>query len=152
MSEDTLRVKRIRNGIVIDHIPPGNALKVLRILGIDGSEDYIVSIAMNIPSGSMGKKDIVKVEARVLKEREINKIALVAPEATYNIVKNYRVVEKRKVSIPDELIGIVRCENPNCISNREPVEPRAIVVSKNPPRIKCYYCERYINDIENQVI
>ena len=152
MSEDIMRVKRIRNGIVIDHIPPGNALNVLRILGIDGSEDYIVSIAMNISSGRMGKKDIVKVEARVLKEKEINKIALVAPEATYNIIKNYRVVEKRKVSIPDELIGIVRCENPNCISNMEPVEARAIVVSKNPPRIKCYYCGRYINDIENQVI
>ncbi len=150
MSDNTLRVKRISNGIVIDHIPPGSALRVLRIIGITGDEGYIVSIAMNIPSASMGKKDIVKVEGRELSSEEVNKIALVAPTATINIVRDYEVVEKRKVELPDKIEGILRCVNPKCVTNapREAVHPSFRVISRKPLKLVCEYCGEYLTEEE----
>jgi len=137
-----LKVQPIKDGTVIDHITPGNALKVLKILGIEGKEGSIISIAMNVV-GKRGKKDIVKIENRELDAKEVDKIALIAPNATINIIRNYEVVEKHRVSIPDEIVGIVRCPNPNCISNsKEPIESKFIVVSRKPLKIRCYYCER----------
>jgi aspartate carbamoyltransferase regulatory subunit len=148
-----LKVQPIKNGTVIDHITPGNALKVLKILGItEKYADSVISIAMNVV-GKRGVKDIVKIENREIDPKEVNKIALIAPNATINIIRNYEVVEKYKVSIPDEIVGIVRCANPNCISNsREPIETKFIVKSRNPLRIKCYYCEREVEDISSQIV
>ncbi|MBC7128126.1 MAG: aspartate carbamoyltransferase regulatory subunit [Thermoplasmatales archaeon] len=148
-----LKVQPIKNGTVIDHITPGNALKVLKILGItEKYADSVISIAMNVV-GKRGVKDIVKIENREIDPKEVNKIALIAPDATINIIRNYEVVEKYKVSIPDEIVGIVRCANPNCISNsKEPIETKFIVKSRNPLRIKCYYCEREAEDISAQII
>ncbi|MBC7081315.1 MAG: aspartate carbamoyltransferase regulatory subunit [Thermoplasmatales archaeon] len=148
-----LKVQPIKNGTVIDHITPGNALKVLKILGItEKYADSVISIAMNVV-GKRGVKDIVKVENREIDPKEVNKIALIAPNATINIIRNYEVVEKYKVSIPDEIVGIVKCANPNCISNgKEPIETKFIVKSRNPLRIKCYYCEREAEDIASQII
>jgi len=137
-----LKVQPIKDGTVIDHITPGNALKVLKILGIEGRGDSIISIAINVV-GKRGRKDIVKIENRELDSNEVNKIALIAPNATINIIRNYEVVEKHRVIVPDEIIGIVRCPNPNCISNsKEPIKPKFIVIKRQPLRIKCYYCER----------
>ncbi len=137
-----LKVQPIKDGTVIDHITPGNALKVLKILGIEGKEESIISIAINVV-GKRGKKDIVKIENRELDSNEVNKIALIAPNATINIIRNYEVIEKRRVVVPDEIIGIVRCPNPNCISNsKEPIKSKFIVTKRQPLRIKCYYCER----------
>ena len=148
-----LKVQPIKNGTVIDHITPGNALKVLKILGItEKYADSVISIAMNVV-GKRGVKDIVKIENREIDPKEVNKIALIAPNATINIIRNYEVVEKYKVSIPDEIVGIVRCANPNCISNsREPIQTKFIVKSRNPLRIKCYYCEREVEDISSQIV
>ncbi|MCD6481362.1 MAG: aspartate carbamoyltransferase regulatory subunit [Thermoplasmata archaeon] len=148
-----LRVQPIKDGTVIDHIPPGNALKVLHILGMERNlPESVISIAINV-KGKRGKKDIVKIENRELDTQEVNKIALIAPNATINIIRNYEVVEKHRVKVPDELVGIVKCGNPNCISNgREPVESRFIVKSREPLRIKCYYCEREPEDISSQII
>ena len=149
-----LKVQPIKDGTVIDHITPGNALKVLKILGIEGKEGSIISIAMNVV-GKRGKKDIVKIENRELKAKEVDKIALIAPNATINIIRNYEVVEKHRVVIPEEIIGIVKCPNPNCISNsNEPIESKFVVISRNPLRIKCYYCEREPNmdEIDSLII
>ncbi|MBI4416703.1 MAG: aspartate carbamoyltransferase regulatory subunit, partial [Euryarchaeota archaeon] len=118
-----LKVTPIKNGTVIDHIPSGMALKVLKVLGITGDVSSTVSVLMHVPSKRRGAKDIVKVEDRELNPRELNKIALIAPAATINIIRNYNVAEKHTVTLPDRIVGILRCGNPNCITNaREPVE------------------------------
>ncbi|HUI39359.1 MAG TPA: aspartate carbamoyltransferase regulatory subunit [Methanothrix sp.] len=142
-----LRVKPIRNGTVIDHIAGGQALNVLKILGIAGTTDATVSVVMNVESGKLGKKDIVKVEDRELKEEEVNRIALIAPAATINIIRDYEVVEKRRVDLPEEIVGVVRCQNPSCISNTsEPIRSRMRVKAKNPVLLRCIYCEQPLTD------
>ncbi|HVQ00137.1 MAG TPA: aspartate carbamoyltransferase regulatory subunit [Candidatus Thermoplasmatota archaeon] len=148
----TLKITPIKDGTVIDHITPGRALKVLRVLNLPESSSSVVSILMNV-TGKKGKKDIVKVENRELDPKEVDKIALIAPKATINIIRDYEVVKKHIVEIPDEVVGITRCSNPTCISNaREPVESRFHVISKDPPRIRCYYCEREPEDIAEGII
>ena len=147
-----LKIQPIRNGTVIDHITAGNALKVLRILNIPQTHSAIISVAMNVPS-EMGKKDIVKVEKRELDTNEVDKISLIAPKATINFIRDYEVVKKHKVVLPDEVRGIVKCFNPTCISNaNEPVKSRFLVTCKDPLQIKCYYCEREPEDISERII
>jgi aspartate carbamoyltransferase regulatory subunit len=135
------RIKLIENGVVIDHIDAGKALKVMEILGISGDYPGVVTIAMNLPSKKMKKKDIVKVENRDLDEREINKIAIIAPHATINWIKDTKVSKKEVVILPEILVGVIRCPNPNCITNKkdEPVKTRFIM---RAGRMKCSYCER----------
>ncbi|MHC1611010.1 MAG: aspartate carbamoyltransferase regulatory subunit [Candidatus Methanospirareceae archaeon] len=147
--EKELKVVPIKNGTVIDHITAGQALNVLKILGIDGRVDTVVSVVMNVQSKQMGRKDIVKVEDRELKPEEVDKIALIAPHATINIIRDSEVIAKHKVYLPESIEGIIRCANPNCISNaeREPVVSRFITVSENPLRFRCFYCERMIEDV-----
>jgi aspartate carbamoyltransferase regulatory subunit len=146
------KITPIKNGTVIDHINPGYAVKVLRILKIPESTTSVVSVAMNVKS-KFGKKDIVKVENRELDTKEVNKIALIAPTATINIIRDFEVAEKHRVKLPDEIIGIVKCSNPTCISNaKEPVKSRFILVRDDPPSIKCYYCERESEDISERII
>lgn len=147
-----LKVTPIKNGSVIDHITPGMALKVLHVLKIPRSTTSVVSIVMNVKS-KHGPKDIVKVENRELDASEVNKIALIAPKATINIIRDYEVVAKHQVEIPNEIVGIVKCSNPTCVSNsKEPVKSRFIVTSKDPVVIKCYYCEREPDDISDIII
>jgi aspartate carbamoyltransferase regulatory subunit len=147
-----MKIPRIKNGTVIDHIAAGNAIKVLHILNIPQQQGSIVSVAINVKS-QMGKKDIVKIENREIAHQEVDKIALIAPKATINIIRNYDVAEKHKVMLPNELIGIAKCSNPTCISNGgEPVQSRFIVVDKEKPRIRCYYCEREPDDIASRII
>ena len=147
-----LKITPIKNGTVIDHITAGYAVKVLRVLKIPESTSSVVSVAMNV-SGKMGKKDIVKVENRELDPHELDKIALIAPKATINIIREYEVVKKHKVELPNEVVGIAKCSNPTCISNaREPVKSRFQIVSKDPLRIKCYYCDREPEDIAEGII
>ena len=144
-----LKVVPITNGTVIDHITAGQALNVLRILGITTKTDAILSVAMNVPSKAMGRKDIVKVEDLELKSEEVDKIALIAPNATINIIRNSEVIAKHKVYLPSSIEGFIRCANPNCISNakREPVISKFLTVSENPPKFRCFYCERIIEDV-----
>jgi aspartate carbamoyltransferase regulatory subunit len=147
MAEVELRVKPIKNGTVIDHIAGGQALNVLKILGISGTTEATVSVVMNVDSGKLGKKDIVKVEDRELKEEEVNRIALIAPDATINIIRDFLVIEKHLVDLPDLIIGVVRCQNPSCISNtEEPIKSRMLVKTKNPVILRCVYCEKPITE------
>ncbi len=148
-----LRVTPIKNGTVIDHIPAGMSLKVLKILDIDESVQSTVTVAMHVPSKKSSWKDIVKVEDRELSPREVDKIALIAPQATVNVIRNYNVAEKRVVSLPDRARGILRCENPNCVTNaREPVESEFLVVDRDPLRLRCKYCERDVDNIAAAIV
>ncbi len=147
-----LKVKPIKNGTVIDHISANKALKVLKILGLPSPETN-VTLTMNVESSQMGSKDIVKIEGRELASREVDEIALIAPHATINIIRDYEIVGKGKVNLLDEINNILTCSNPNCITNTaEPVDTRFIVLNKDPLILRCYYCERILdqNDVETQ--
>lgn len=154
-NEKELIIRKIKDGIVIDHIPAGKALTVLKVLGITGREGYRVALVMNVESRKISQKDIIKVEGKELSREELNIIALVAPTATINIIRDYKVVQKFKVSIPDKIEGVLKCRNVNCITNqpREPIKTKFTVVSKNPLILKCDYCGTYhtIEDIETQL-
>lgn len=141
MDEKTLLVSRIKEGTVIDHITGGHALDVVKILGITGRTNGIVLIAMHVPSKQLGTKDIVKVEGRELEPEEVDKIALLAPHASINIIRDYKVVDKKCVKLPDVILGTLKCGNPTCISNsNEPVQPKFYVKSQEPLVLRCHYC------------
>lgn len=151
--ETQLLIRRIKDGTVIDHIKAGEALRVLKILGITGKDGEIVSIAMNVPSAKIEKKDVIKVANRFLRIEETNKLALVAPQATVNIIKNYKVAEKRKVELPKVFLGLLKCPNPTCVSNltHEPIMPTIDVIDKQTPLLKCRFCQRLISPNESLI-
>jgi aspartate carbamoyltransferase regulatory subunit len=134
------RVFAIEEGTVIDHIPSPLALKVLQILRLPNHG--IMSIGLNFPSQKLERKDLVKIEHVYLQEDETNKIALIAPTATINIIKNSELVEKRKITLPDIIVDIMKCPNPNCITNHEAITTRFLITEKAPLAARCYYCER----------
>jgi aspartate carbamoyltransferase regulatory subunit len=141
MSEMELKVSKIKDGTVIDHIRGGYALDVVKILGITGKEKRVMTITINVPSKRFGVKDIVKIEGKALNSQEVNRIALVAPHASINIVRNYAVVEKLEVKLPSAIEGIIECVNPCCISNsEEPVNSKFYVKTEEPLLLKCHYC------------
>jgi len=148
--KEELVVRRISDGSVIDHIPAGRALRVLKLLGITGEREGVVALVMNVPSRKLGKKDIVKVEGKELSKEEVDKISLIAPRATINIIRNYEVVEKRRVELPSRIVGILRCMNPNCVTNapREAVKPTFTLISRDPLRMVCEYCGEYLTEEE----
>lgn len=138
-----LLVRKIKEGTVIDHIPAGKGLEVIKILSVDLKQDEAAVVLINVRSAKMGRKDIIKIENRQLTEWEVNKIALIAPTASMNIIHNWRVVEKQKVRLPNMLIGVVKCPNANCITNTdEYLKDKFTVESRNPLKVRCYYCER----------
>jgi aspartate carbamoyltransferase regulatory subunit len=141
MSDKELRVSKIKDGTVIDHIRGGYALDVVRILGVTGREKRVMTIAVNVPSKRFGVKDIVKIEGKALNAMEVNRIALVAPHASINIIHNYAVEEKLEVKLPQAIEGIIKCVNPCCISNSgEPVASKFYVKQEEPLLLKCHYC------------
>ena len=144
MSDHQLRVSKIRDGTVIDHVTGGQALNVLAILGIDGSGGETVSIGMNVPSGRLERKDVVKVEGRELSQSEVDVLALIAPEATINIIRDYEVAEKLRVERPDTVVGVLECPNLDCITNQgEPVESKFTVVADG---VRCVYCDTIVRE------
>ncbi len=146
MQTSDLIVRRINNGTVIDHIDEGKGLQVLTALELDGRDGNVTTIALNVPSGKYKKKDIIKVENRFLVEADTNKLAVIAPKASVNIIKNFKLVEKRRVSLPNEIDQIFRCSNPDCISNsKESIESIMDVVDKENLVLKCRYCSRILD-------
>jgi len=139
-------VRRIKEGTVIDHIDEGKGLQVLDALRIDGHDGSLITIALNVPSGKSKKKDIIKVENKFLKDDDTNKIAVIAPKATINIIKNYKLVEKRRVALPNEIDRIFRCSNPDCITNStEHIDSIMDVIDKEGMILKCRYCARVLD-------
>jgi len=141
------KIPPIRNGTVIDHIASGQSLNVLKILGVnDHNIDSVISIGMHVPSSKTnGWKDVIKVEDRELDPATVGKIALIAPDATISIIRDYYVAEKFRVKLDDHIAGLARCSNPDCITNRgEPVTPEFHVEERNPPKLRCVYCDRIL--------
>ena len=144
--DDELRVEKISEGTVIDHISAGYSLTVFRMLGLSGKEDNVVSILMNVPSKKLGVKDVLKIENRELNPSEVDKIALIAPHATINIIRDYSVAKKKSVRLPKVIRGPIRCPNPTCISNaNEPVISTFMVVREDPLCLRCHYCNRLLD-------
>ena len=145
MSETELRVSKIKDGTVIDHITGGHALDVVKILAITGREKGPITIAINMASRRFRTKDILKIEGRELNPQEVHKIALIAPHATINIIRNYKVIRKQDVKLPKTIENIIKCANPACISNsNEPVKPKFYIESEDPLLLKCHYCGNMI--------
>lgn len=144
-----LQVAALENGTAIDHIPPSELFKVASLLGLENM-DNTITIGNNLHSNKMGCKGMIKISNKFFEEDEINRIALIAPNVVLNIIRDYEVVEKKTVTLPDELVGLVRCNNPKCITNNEPMATRFEVIDKENGTIKCHYCERKISkdDIE----
>jgi aspartate carbamoyltransferase regulatory subunit len=147
--DKALQVSAIKEGTVIDHIPANRLFEVINILELQKCPDMI-TFGTNLDSKNLGKKAIIKVSNRFFKGQEINKIALIAPHAKLNTIKDYEVVEKHVVEIPNEIVSIAKCFNPKCITNHEKVTTRFTVVSQKPIELKCLYCEKITN--ENQVV
>jgi aspartate carbamoyltransferase regulatory subunit len=146
MQESNLIVRRIKDGTVIDHIEGGKGLKVLEALGIDGKDGNVITIALNVPSGKFSKKDIIKVENRYLQDYDTNKLAMISPTATINIIKDYKLTEKRRVSLPSKIEKIFRCSNPDCITNsKEDIDSVMEVVDQTGRVLKCKYCTRILD-------
>lgn len=150
-----VKLAPIRNGTVIDHINCGQALNVMKILGVNENNiDSAISIGIHVVSGKdMEWKDIVKIEDRELDSKTVDKIALIAPDATISIIRDFYVAEKYQVCLEDHVVGLAKCSNPNCITNRgEPISPEFNVVSRNPPQLRCCYCDRILTNISDNLL
>ncbi|MFC1731865.1 aspartate carbamoyltransferase regulatory subunit [candidate division KSB1 bacterium] len=135
------KVYAIEAGVVIDHIPPKKALDVVNVLkAMEG--DSVVTLGVNLESEKGNRKDVVKIERKELSREDLMKIALIAPKATVNIIKDHEVSEKLNIAVPLVFENIIKCPNPNCITNKEIVESKFHTVSAQPLMIKCHFCER----------
>jgi len=145
-----MKVSKLRNGAVIDHLRPGTAMKAIEVLGAaDGST---LSIGMYLESSKMGRKDILKIENKILTQKEIDKIAVLSPEATLCNIRDFKVVQKIKAHLPKEIAAIVRCNNPKCITNHEKITTHFTVVSEDPIKVRCGYCERAMTGDEIELL
>ena len=154
MSKSELKIEAIENGTVIDHITANKSLHILNILGLPDAETRNITVAINVSSEEIGRKDILKIENRELDHEELNQIALLAPKATINIIRDFKPVKKDKIVLPKKIKGLIKCTNKKCITNyeNEPITPIFNVIEKYPPVVRCHYCEKLIKteDIEKQ--
>lgn len=151
MDKKELAVAALRNGTVIDHIPASAVFKAVKILGIEKLGNA-VTIGFNLDSKKLGRKGIIKVADVEFDEAALNRIALIAPNAVVNIIRDFNVAEKRKVELPDTITGIVKCANPKCITNNEPMATRFLVVSRNPVEIRCHYCNHTVSGKDSKIL
>ena len=149
MKRQEMLVAAIENGTVIDHIPTDKTFQVVNLLELQHLKTP-VTIGMNFLSKKIGQKGIVKVADKFFTDEEISRLSVVAPNIVLNIIRDFDVVEKKDVRTPDELRGIVKCNNPKCITNNEPMETLFHVVNKKNGTLKCHYCEKEqdINKVE----
>lgn len=146
-----MQVAALQNGTVIDHIPCPALFKAVEILGI-ANADSSVTIGYNLDSKKLGRKGIIKVAEREYDDAVLNRIALIAPTAVVNVIRDYKVVSKHPVRLPDQINGIVRCSNPKCITNNEPMVTRFHVENRTPVQICCHYCGRTVDGSEAQIL
>ena len=149
MNKNERLVAAIENGTVIDHIPTEKTYAVANILDLR-SLDTEVTIGYNYLSKKIGRKGIIKIEDKFFTDEEISRLSVVAPNVVLNIIRNYEVVEKKTVETPDVLTGIVKCNNPKCITNNEPMATVFNVTDKQRGIIRCHYCdkEQDISEVE----
>ena len=151
MSKKERLVASIENGTVIDHIPSEKTYEVANLLRLQDLK-AIVTIGYNYISKKMGHKGIIKIENKFFADEEISRLSVVAPNVVLNVIKNYEVVEKKTVETPDELRGIVRCNNPKCITNNEPMQTIFHVTDKEQGIIRCHYCDKEQNISEVKLV
>ncbi len=152
MENDTkeFRLRKIRNGTVLNHLTAGTAMRAYQILKLPKTHQDVVSVIMNVDSKKLGKKDMLKIENIYLTETQTATIALFAPQATVNIIENEQVIKKFNVELPNEITGVIDCQNANCITKYErDLQCTAIVKNKQPLQLQCQYCE---NQIQPQTI
>ena len=142
--KNELAVAALERGTVIDHIPSSAVFKAVKILGLENTP-HAVTIGCNLASSKLGNKGIIKVADMEFDDTTINRIALIAPTAVINLIRDYHVVEKHPVALPDTIVGIVRCANPKCITNNEPMATKFDVVAREPHTIiRCRYCNHSV--------
>ena len=142
MSRKELVVSALENGTVLDHIPAENVYKALNILNLKGIESQI-TIGINLASKIYGKKGIIKIADKFFEDEELNKLALIAPKATINVIRDFKVVEKKTLVMPDEIIGIAKCKNPKCVTNHQPIKTRFTTIHNgNDVSLLCHFCEK----------
>lgn len=141
MKRQELMVAAIQDGTVIDHIPSNRIFQVIRLLHLDDVSSSVM-VGYNLPSAKMGSKSIIKVSGKFFTDAELNLLSVVAPNVTLCIIRDYEVVEKKCVSLPSEIVGIVKCANPKCITNNEPMLTHFHVADEAQGLIKCHYCEK----------
>ncbi|NVO02259.1 MAG: aspartate carbamoyltransferase regulatory subunit [Bacteroidetes bacterium] len=144
------KVSAIENGTVIDHIPAKSVFQVIKMLNLENFNDQVL-FGTNLESKKYGTKGIIKVSNKFFKSDEVNKIALVAPSATLIEIRNFAVASKTVVQVPNEIVSIVKCFNPNCITNHENIVTQFNVISKDELKLQCLYCEK-ITDKKTMVI
>ena len=145
--KDKLMVAALENGSVIDHIPTDKLFTIVRILELEQVNEEVV-IANNLNSHLMGSKGLIKISGRFFTEEEISKLAVVCENIRLTVIRNFEVVEKREIKLPETLTNIVKCANPVCITNNEPMKTHFRVIS--PEVVKCKYCgkEQQIGSIK----
>jgi len=146
-STNSLAVAALRDGTVIDHIPSAALFKAVRILNIEACAQH-VTIGNNLPSGKLGSKGIIKIADVEFPESTLNRIALIAPHASVNLIRNFEVAEKKEVTLPDTITGIVRCANPKCITNHEPMNTRFDVTDRDDVTLRCCYCGQTVKSAD----
>ena len=139
-----LQVSALCNGTVIDHIPADKLFAVVNLLEIPAMGNN-VTIGYNLESKKLGKKGLIKISDRFFTDDEINKISVVAPNVVLNTIRDYNVVEKREVKMPDEIHNIIKCNNLNCITNNEPMATHFYVANRDTHTLKCRYCEKEVS-------
>ena len=151
MKRQELQVAALENGTVIDHIPSAKLFQVISLLHLEG-ERSAVTIGYNLKSKKMGSKSIIKIADKFFSDDEINQLSVVAPNVTLSVIRDYEVVEKKEVRMPEELIGIVRCDNHKCITNNEPMQTRFHFLGKERATLQCHYCNREISLSEVKLV
>lgn len=141
MKRQELMVAAIKNGTVIDHIPSNKLFQVVRLLHLEDIQSQVM-IGYNLPSAKMGYKSIIKIADKFFTDAELNVLSVVAPNVTLCIIRDYDVAEKRCVTLPNEIIGIVKCANPKCITNNEPMATHFHLTDAEKGIIQCKYCEK----------
>ena len=142
MSRKELVVSALENGTVLDHIPAENVYRALDLLNLKGIENQI-TIGINLNSKAQGRKGIIKIEGRFFEDDELGKLALIAPHATVNVIRDFKVVEKKELELPKEVIGIAKCRNPKCVTNHQPIKTRFTTIAKGDEiSLLCHFCEK----------
>lgn len=147
------KVFAIENGTVIDHIPAENGPTLINLLGLHKSGS-IVTMGTNFTSKKMGKKDVVKIENRELTPDEFNQVALIAPEATINIIRNSKNVKKYTITLPTSFEKIIKCPNHKCITNAESCTTKFYSQMKGKLlNLRCHYCEKvfFADEVKNNI-
>ena len=148
MSRKELVVSALENGTVLDHIPAENVYKALDLLNLKGVENQI-TIGINLASKLNGRKGIIKIADKFFEDDELNKLALIAPKATVNIIRDFKVVEKKVLKMPHEIVGIAKCQNPKCVTNHQPIKTRFTTLVKDDEiLLLCHFCEK-ISEIKS---